>query len=98
MGRILVIDKEPQFLMSILELDKHSVWRAEGIDEARQKLADQPFDVILSDYGKPDGEGLAILTAARECDSRPVVVFLSAEASLDMAVESMRRGAFDFLT
>ena len=101
MGRILVIDKEPyvpQFLMSILELDKHSVWHAEGIDEARQRLADQPFDVILSDYGKPDGEGLAILTSARECDSRPVVVFLSAEASLDMAVESMRRGAFDFLT
>jgi len=101
MGRILIVDSEPhapEFLTSTLEVDKHSVWHAKGVEEAGQKLVDQPFDAILSGYGKPDGEGLAVLAAARQCDSRPAVVFLTSEASLEMAVESMRRGAFDFLT
>lgn len=102
MGRILIVDNEPhapEFWRSILELDKHSVWHAHGVEEARQKMADQPFDAILSDYGRLDGEGLAILAAAaRQCDSRPALVFLTADASLEMAVESMRKGAFDFLT
>ena len=100
MSRILIVDDRlhaPEFLTATLELDKHSVQHAHGIEEARQKLTEQPFDAILNDCGKPDGEGLEILAAARLCDSRPAVVFLTSEASLEMAVESIRKGAFDFL-
>lgn len=46
----------------------------------------------------PDGDGLEVLSAAREADPAMSVVFLTAVATIELAVESMRRGAFDFLT
>ena len=45
-----------------------------------------------------DGEGLDVLAAAREADPSLSVVFLTAFATIELAVESMRRGAFDFIT
>jgi DNA-binding NtrC family response regulator len=45
-----------------------------------------------------DGEGLDVLAAAHETDPILSVVFLTAFATIELAVESMRRGAFDFIT
>jgi FixJ family two-component response regulator len=45
-----------------------------------------------------DGEGLDILAAAHETDGALSVVFLIAFATIELAVESMRRGSFDFIT
>lgn len=101
MGRILVVDDEPnmrRILVSNLRQDQHDVYEAVGVEEARRTLAGNDFDVVFTDQRMPDGDGLHVLAAAREADGKVSVVFLTAVASIETAVESMRQGAFDFLT
>jgi DNA-binding NtrC family response regulator len=84
-------------LASNLRQDKHEIWEACGVVEARRCLSDHDYDMVFTDQRMPDGEGLAVLAAAREADPALSVIFLTAVASIELAVESMRHGAFDFL-
>jgi two-component system, NtrC family, response regulator AtoC len=100
MGRILIVDDEPnihKILASNLEQDKHLVFHAAGVEEARQAIAGNQFEAILTDQKMPDGGGLDVLAAALDADPNISVIFLTAVATLELAVESMRKGAFDFL-
>jgi len=101
MGRILIVDDEPnmrRILASNLRQDQHQIWEAGGVEEAQRALATNDLDVVITDQKMPDGEGLAVLAAARESDPTLPVILLTAVASIELAVESMRQGAFDFLT
>jgi two-component system, NtrC family, response regulator HydG len=101
MARILIVDDEPhmrRILASNLRQDKHDIAEAAGVEEARATLGGNDFDVVFTDQKMPDGEGLEVLAAVRENDSTVPVIMLTALASIELAVESMRQGAFDFLT
>ena len=101
MGRILLVDDEPnmrRILASNLRQDQHQIWEASGVDEAQRSLSANDFDVVVTDQKMPDGEGLAVLASAHENDPTLPVILLTAVASIELAVESMRQGAFDFLT
>jgi two-component system response regulator HydG len=101
MSRILIVDDEPhlrRILASNLAQDRHQVTEAGGVEEARRAIASGIFDAIITDQKMADGEGLEVLRAAREADATVAVVFLTAFATIELAVESMRRGAFDFIT
>ncbi len=54
--------------------------------------------MVLTDQKMPDGDGLQVLAAAIEADPTISVVVITAFATVDLAVESMRQGAFDFIT
>lgn len=100
-GRILIVDDEPnmrRILASNLRLDQHQVWEASGVEEARHSLSSNDFDAVITDQKMPDGEGLTVLRSAHESDPTLPVILLTAVASIELAVESMRNGAFDFLT
>jgi DNA-binding NtrC family response regulator len=100
MGRILIVDDEPimrRILASNLRQD-HQIWEAAGVEEAQRSLAANDFDVIITDQKMPDGEGLTVLASVHENDPTLPVIFLTAVASIELAVETMRNGAFDFLT
>src|SRR5215469_812393 len=101
MGRILIVDDEPnmrRILASNLRLDQHQIWEAGGVDEAQRSLASHDFDVVITDQKMPDGEGLGVLASAHENDPTLPVIILTAVATIELAVEAMRSGAFDFLT
>jgi DNA-binding NtrC family response regulator len=101
MGRILLVDDEAsmrRILAFNLRQDQHEIWEASGVQEARRALAANDFDVVVTDQRMPDGEGLAVLGYAHESDPTLPVIFLTAVATIELAVESMRQGAFDFLT
>jgi DNA-binding NtrC family response regulator len=101
MGRILVVDDEPnmrRILASNLRLDQHQIWEAGGVEEALRSLSANDFDVVVTDQKMPDGEGLTVLAAAHDNDSTLPVIFLTAVATIELAVETMRGGAFDFVT
>jgi DNA-binding NtrC family response regulator len=68
------------------------------VQEARKVLVAEDFDVVLTDQKMPDGDGLQVLAAAIEADPTVSVVVITAFATVDLAVESMRQGAFDFIT
>ncbi len=101
MGRILIVDDEPhtrRVLALNLQQDGHEVSESGGVQEARQCIAASDFDVVLTDQKMPDGDGLQVLAAAMEADPTVAVVVITAFATVDLAVESMRQGAFDFIT
>ncbi|MBZ5573417.1 MAG: sigma-54 dependent transcriptional regulator, partial [Acidobacteriia bacterium] len=101
MGRILVVDDEPsmrRILATNLRQDQHVIFEAGGVREAQRALVTDDFDVVITDQKMPDGEGLAVLSSAHQADATLSVILLTAVASIELAVESMRSGAFDFLT
>ncbi|MGO8732163.1 MAG: sigma-54-dependent transcriptional regulator [Terriglobia bacterium] len=101
MGRILIVDDEPhtrRVLALNLHQDGHEVSECSGVQEARKCIQAEDFDVVLTDQKMPDGDGLQVLVAAIEADPTVSVVVITAFATVDLAVESMRQGAFDFIT
>ena len=101
MGKILIVDDEPhmrQILASNLKHAGHEVVEAAGVKDARRALAEFRFEAVVTDQKMADGEGLDVLAAAHETDAALSVVFLTAFATIELAVESMRRGSFDFIT
>jgi DNA-binding NtrC family response regulator len=101
MGRILIVDDEShtrRVLALNLRQDHHEVSECAGVQEARKCILAEGFDVVLTDQKMPDGDGLQVLAAALEADPTVSVVVITAFATVDLAVESMRQGAFDFIT
>ncbi len=101
MGKILIVDDEPhlrRILVSNLKQARHDIVEANGVIEAKRALAEYQFDALITDQKMGDGEGLDVLAAASATDAALSVVFLTAFATIELAVESMRCGAFDFIT
>lgn len=101
MGRLLIVDDEPNLrrvLSSDLRLDGHSVEEADGVAAATTLLRERDYDVVVTDQKMPDGDGLKVLSIAHESDPSVAVIFLTAVPTIELAVESMRQGAFDFIT
>ena len=101
MGRILIVDDEPHMrrvLASALALDGHVTSEASGVEDAKAQVNAGDFDAVFTDQKMGDGNGLDVLAAIRELDPTLSVVFITAFATIELAVESMRQGAFDFVT
>lgn len=101
MGRLLIVDDEPNLrrvLSSDLRLDGHSVEEADGVTAAAPLLTERDYDVVITDQKMPDGDGLKVLSIAHESDPSMAVIFLTAVPTIELAVESMRQGAFDFIS
>jgi DNA-binding NtrC family response regulator len=101
MAKVLIVDDEPgmrRILTVNLRRDSHVVVEASGALEAISLLAKEDFDVVVTDQKMPDGSGLDVLRAAQEDDPTTSIIFLTAVGTLELAVESMRQGAFDFIT
>ncbi|MBF5002915.1 sigma-54-dependent transcriptional regulator [Diaphorobacter caeni] len=98
---ILVIDDEPD-LRTLYELtllrEGYRVETAGSVEEARQQLRVQQFDVVISDMRLPDGYGMEVLLHLRESQRRERCVVMTAYGSAENAVEALRAGAFDYLT
>jgi len=98
---ILVIDDEPD-LRTLYELtllrEGYRVETAATVEEARQQLRVQQFDVVISDMRLPDGYGMEVLVHLREANRRERCVVMTAYGSAENAVEALRAGAFDYLT
>src|SRR6476620_8367550 len=101
MGKVLIVDDEPnmrRILKANLRIDSHACVEASSASEAAVLLSKQDFDVVVTDQKMPGGTGLDVLRAVQENDQATSVIFLTAVGTVELAVESMRQGAFDFLT
>ena len=101
MARILIVDDEAnmrRILSALLKGDGHAVREAGGAKDAIAAIASEPFDLVITDQKMRDGEGLEVLAAAQDADPALPVVILTAYATVELAVDALRQGAFDFLT
>ncbi|MGR6873372.1 sigma-54-dependent transcriptional regulator [Pseudomonas sp. HK3] len=101
MSHILIVDDEPDILelisMTIDRLGFHCV-TACSIADAEYQLGLQAFDLCLTDMRLPDGSGLDLVSHIQsQYENMPVIV-LTAYGSVDIAIEAMKQGAFDFLS
>jgi DNA-binding NtrC family response regulator len=100
MARLLVVDDEPnmrRILASVLAIDGHEVVEVEGVRAAQHSFAGSPFDLVLTDQRMTDGDGLTLLASCREIDATVPVVLMTAFATVELAVEAMKLGAFDVI-
>lgn len=101
MARVLIVEDEPNMrktLVAHLRQEGHSLTEAGSVREGLATLDADDFDVVLTDQRLGDGDGTQILESARNADPSLAVVMLTAHGSVELAVETMRKGAFDFLT
>jgi len=100
MSRILVIDDERSIrntLKDILEFEKYQVELAEDGFKALELLKNSDFDVILCDIKMPGMDGIEVLQKVEELKPDTPVVMISGHGNIDTAVESIKKGAFDFI-
>jgi two-component system response regulator PilR (NtrC family) len=100
-AQVLVIDDEPD-LRTLYELtllrEGYRVETAESLNDAWQLLNTQRFDVVITDMRLPDGLGIDILSGLRLQQRNERCVVITAHGSAENAVESLKAGAFDYLT
>jgi len=80
---------------SVLEKDGHTVVACDTISQAREALGKQQFSVILLDLSLPDGDGMELMSDFLKGGAKVIVI--TANGSINRAIEAMREGAFDFL-
>lgn len=100
MGRVLVVDDEPavrSFLAEALEADGHKVEAAADGFEAEALLAQQAFEVVVTDLRMPGPDGLSLLERSRQRAPEMQVILVTAHASVESAVQAMKGGAFDYV-
>ena len=99
--RILVVDVEPD-LRTLYELtllrEGFRVEAAGSVKEAWQYLTERHFDVVITDMRLPDGLGLELLQRIKAEQRSERCVVITAYGSAENAVESLKAGAFDYLT
>ncbi|WP_022950958.1 sigma-54-dependent transcriptional regulator [Leucothrix mucor] len=100
MKSILVLDDEPgilSFLQRGLGHHYGMVETAGDLSQADELIDRCHFDLIISDIRLPDGSGVEWLTKIREQGHQTPVIFMTAYADLQTAIEALRVGAVDFL-
>ncbi|MDI6773805.1 MAG: sigma-54 dependent transcriptional regulator [Verrucomicrobiota bacterium] len=101
MAQILLIDDEPSILSvlsTLLKAEGHDVVPALGGEKAKELLASQEFDLMLSDIRMAPISGMELLRCVHDEKPALPVVMLTAYGSVETAIEALKLGAFDYVT
>jgi DNA-binding NtrC family response regulator len=98
--RVLIIDDEIKILTSLkmaLSVEEIHADVAGDLEAGRRRFEKESYDAVLLDVSLPDGNGVDFLGELKKSDSSLVVIMMSGQATVELAVEATRRGAADFL-
>lgn len=98
--RILLVDDEQSILASLrilLKDEGYAVQTADGGAAALEQLATLRPDIVLTDIKMPGVNGLEVLAQVREFDPEIAVILMTAQASLQSAVNAVNKGAYYYL-
>ncbi len=98
--RILIVDDDEvcrEILKDAVEDVSAEVALAADGREALARLAEHPFDVLITDLNMPDIDGLTLLRQARERYPQILTIIITGYGSLESAVEAIRQGAYDYI-
>ena len=100
-GAILVIDDEfgiREGCRRVLEPEGFHVQGAASLQEGLQKLQENGFELVLLDVMMPDGRGIDLLEPIRDLDPDIVCVIITGYATVELAIEAIKQGAYDFIS
>jgi two-component system response regulator FlrC len=97
---VLVEDRETtrEMLAETMRRRGWEVVAGGSVAEGRRLLEERAADLLLTDLQLPDGSGLALLSHGIARDARLPVIVMSAFGTIEIAVEAMKGGAYDFVT
>lgn len=97
----LIVDDEADILellsMTLAAMDIDCV-TAENIAQAKQALQQQSFDLCFTDMRLPDGNGIDLVTWIQQNKAELPVAVITAHGNMDVAVQALKAGAFDFVS
>ena len=103
MSKILIIEDEASIrrvLVKILteENNQYQIFEAEDGLAGTEMIIDTDFDLILCDIKMPKMDGVEVLEAVKKIKPEIPIVMISGHGDLDTAVNTMRMGAFDYIS
>ena len=103
MSKILIVEDEASIrrvLVKILsEEDKsHEIYEAEDGLIALNKIKKENFDLVLCDIKMPKMDGIEVLEFTKKIKPETPIVMISGHGDLDTAVDSMKKGAYDYIS
>jgi len=99
--KVLIVDDEPsarKILQGRLQLMNVQALVASNGSEALERIREEAPGVILLDLQMPKMSGLDVLRSLKREGLEPTVIVVTAHATIEVAVEAMKEGAYDFIT
>lgn len=99
--RILVVDDEDGIrrgCMRALSPQGMQVETAATLAEGKRRIERTHFDLVLLDVMLPDGQGIGLLKTIQACDPDIVSIIITGFATVELAVEAIKQGAYDFIS
>lgn len=97
---ILILDDEPivcNRLKTLLEKDGHAVETFVDPVHALRRLEGKNFDIVISDIRMREMDGIQVMNQVFQKSKRIKVILITGYATLELARESLTKGAFDFI-
>ncbi|MBC2607160.1 sigma-54-dependent transcriptional regulator [Pelagicoccus albus] len=101
MHSILIVDDLEsihEMLEAVIQPIGYETAFATDGEMALQKIREQHFDIILTDINMQPMDGIQLLAQIKEADPEAIVIMMSGYANIENATNSLKYGAFDFLT
>ena len=98
--QVLVVDDERDIRDGserILTRKGYRVTTASNGEEALQRVEETRFAIVLLDLKMPGMDGLEVLRLIRESHPETLVIVITGYATIETAIEAMKRGAYDFM-
>jgi two-component system cell cycle sensor histidine kinase/response regulator CckA len=99
-GKILVVDDEPELkniLVTVLTAQGFEVIGCNSGHQALAELRQKEFDLLLTDLMMPEMDGIALLEAALKIDPNVIGIIMTGQGTIQTAVDAMKMGAFDYV-
>ena len=100
-ARIMVIDDEEsmcKFMKIMLNREGYEVTTSQSGSEALNILKERNYDLVIADLMMPGLNGLELLSRVKSLDPDANFIVMTAYASVDTAIEALKKGAYDYLT
>ncbi len=100
-AKILLIDDDESFRKILdynLKKEGYEVVSAPDGRKGLKRLETESFGVVVTDMKMPDMDGMEVLRRVKTEHPETVVIMITAHGSIEMAVEAMREGAYDYIT
>ena len=97
---ILIVDDEPivgERLKATLHKDGHLVETFTDPAQALARLAEKTFDIVVCDIRMGEIDGIEVMTSVLRDAPKTKVIMITGYATLELARESLAKGAFDFI-
>ncbi|WP_337172634.1 sigma-54 dependent transcriptional regulator [Gemmatimonas aurantiaca] len=98
--RVLVVDDETSILDSLrilLKTEGFAPFTAQGGRQGLERLPELRPDIVLTDVRMPDVSGVQVLSSSRQVDPDVPVILMTAQATLQSAVQAVNEGAFYYI-